>query len=160
MHTEPIIQSDDNHLAFPLIVLLFQKIKLTAFFFTLVMASFWIIDKIVSQRWNHLHISLRLLWGYLGSGVQEREEATMRLPCCRCCAVLSCSAMSNSVQAIDCSPPDSSVHGYSPARIPEWVAILSSSLNHIISKLIYNYYNLLKDYWLISNLEYWTHIIG
>ena len=36
--------------------------------------------------------------------------------------------------------------GILQARIPEWVAILSSSLNHIISKLMCKYYNLLKDY--------------
>ena len=31
--------------------------------------------------------------------------------------------VSNSLQPLDCSPPGSSVHGISPARILEWVAI-------------------------------------
>ena len=39
----------------------------------------------------------------------------------------SCSVMSNSLQPMDCSPPDSSVHETFQARILEWVAI--SSLN-------------------------------
>ena len=37
--------------------------------------------------------------------------------------VLSCSVMSDSYDAIDCSLPDSSVHGILQARILEWVAI-------------------------------------
>ena len=31
--------------------------------------------------------------------------------------------VSNSLQPLDCSPPGSSVHGISPARILEWAAI-------------------------------------
>ena len=37
--------------------------------------------------------------------------------------VLSRSVMSDSYNPIDCSPPDSSVHGSLQARILEWVAI-------------------------------------
>ena len=37
--------------------------------------------------------------------------------------VLSCSVASNSCDPADCSPPGSSVHGISQARILEWVAI-------------------------------------
>ena len=36
------------------------------------------------------------------------------------------SVMSNSLQPMDCSPPDSSVHGILQARTLEWVATLSS----------------------------------
>ena len=39
-----------------------------------------------------------------------------------CCAVLSCSVMSL-CNPRDCSLPGSSVHGNSPARILEWVAV-------------------------------------
>ena len=35
----------------------------------------------------------------------------------------SLSVVSNSAAAMDCSPPDSSVHGIFEARILEWVAI-------------------------------------
>jgi len=34
-----------------------------------------------------------------------------------------CQVVSNSCDPMDCSPPGSSVHGMSQARIPEWVAI-------------------------------------
>ena len=40
--------------------------------------------------------------------------------------VCACSVMSNSLWPMDCSPPGSSVHGISPARMLEWVAISSS----------------------------------
>ena len=36
---------------------------------------------------------------------------------------VSCSVVSNSLGPVDCSPPGSSVHGMSQARILEWVAI-------------------------------------
>ena len=39
------------------------------------------------------------------------------------CIVQSCLTLCN---CMDCSPPDSSVHGILQARIPEWVAIPSS----------------------------------
>ena len=41
-----------------------------------------------------------------------------------CVSVLSCVQLCN---PMDCSPPSSSVHGISQARILEWVAIPSSS---------------------------------
>ena len=37
--------------------------------------------------------------------------------------VHACSVMSNSLHPLDCSPPDSSVHRISQARIVEWVSI-------------------------------------
>ena len=37
----------------------------------------------------------------------------------------SCYVLSDSYDPIECSPPGSSVHGISQARILEWVAILS-----------------------------------
>ena len=40
--------------------------------------------------------------------------------------VLSCSVVSDSCDPMDSSPPDSSVHGISQARILEWVAIYFS----------------------------------
>ena len=43
--------------------------------------------------------------------------------CFYCLVTKSCLTLSNPV---DCSPPGSSVHGISQARIPEWVAISSS----------------------------------
>ena len=43
-----------------------------------------------------------------------------------CCAVLSGSVVSDSLQPMDCSPPGSSVHGIFQARILEWAAMLSS----------------------------------
>ena len=42
---------------------------------------------------------------------------------CVCVHILICSVVSNSGTPMDCSPPDSSVHGISQARILEWVAI-------------------------------------
>ena len=36
--------------------------------------------------------------------------------CCMCCAVLSCSVMSDSLHSKDCSLPGSSFHGDSPAK--------------------------------------------
>ena len=42
---------------------------------------------------------------------------------CVCACVLSCVWLCN---FMDCSPPDSSVHGIFQARILEWVAMLSS----------------------------------
>ena len=41
--------------------------------------------------------------------------------------MLSCSAVSDSCNTTDCSPPGSSIHGISQARILEWVAITYSS---------------------------------
>ena len=40
--------------------------------------------------------------------------------------MLNCSVMSNSLWLMECSPPASSVHGISRARILEWVAMPSS----------------------------------
>ena len=40
--------------------------------------------------------------------------------------MLSCSVVSDSCNPMDCSPPGSSVHGISQARILEWVATSSS----------------------------------
>ena len=39
------------------------------------------------------------------------------------CESVSLSVVSNSYDSMDCSPPDSSVHGILQARILEWVAI-------------------------------------
>ena len=41
----------------------------------------------------------------------------------KCCAEVSCSVMSDCCDPMDCSPPDSSVHGILQARTLEWVAI-------------------------------------
>ena len=38
------------------------------------------------------------------------------------------------VQPMDCSPPESSVHGISQARILEWVAISFSKMMHNLSE--------------------------
>ena len=45
--------------------------------------------------------------------------------------MLSCSVMSDSLRPIECNPPGSSVHGDSPGKNLEWVAMPSSrgSLN-------------------------------
>ena len=40
--------------------------------------------------------------------------------------MLSCSVVSNSLPPLDCSTPDSTVHGISEAKILEWVASLVS----------------------------------
>ena len=42
---------------------------------------------------------------------------------CSCCAVFSCSVVSNSLWPMDCSPPGSSVHGILQTRELEWVDI-------------------------------------
>ena len=49
---------------------------------------------------------------------QETHSWTSSVVC-----VLSCCVVSNCVQSMDSSPPGSSVHGISQARILEWVAI-------------------------------------
>ena len=43
---------------------------------------------------------------------------------------------------MDCSLPDSSVHGILQARILEWVAIFFSGLCHNLIKITYGQYNL------------------
>ena len=43
-----------------------------------------------------------------------------------CCAVLSCLVAPILCNAMDCSPPGSSVHGDSPGKNTEWVAMPSS----------------------------------
>ena len=48
---------------------------------------------------------------------------SVRICCCCCLVAKSCPALSD---LMDCSPPSSSVHGTSQARILEWVAISSS----------------------------------
>ena len=45
---------------------------------------------------------------------------------CSCCAVLSCSVVSDPYNSVDCSLTGSSVHGILQARILEWVAMPSS----------------------------------
>ena len=45
---------------------------------------------------------------------------------CVCVCVCACSVMSDSLQPLDCSLPDSSAHGIFQARILEWGAISSS----------------------------------
>ena len=82
----------------------------------------------------------------------------------------SCSTLSD---PMDCSPPDSSVHGIFQARVPEWVSssalipkpthffsvIVTFSLFFIIYTAVYNYiflYHLLsssKDYFRLSKLH-------
>ena len=44
-------------------------------------------------------------------------------PCPLLLLLFSCQVMSDSCDPMDCSPPGSSVHGISQARILEWVAI-------------------------------------
>ena len=44
--------------------------------------------------------------------------------------------MSDSCDPMDCSPPDSSVHGISQARILEWVAISFSNANFSSSSVV------------------------
>ena len=51
--------------------------------------------------------------------IQRRKN--FHCPLCVC--VLSRLVVSDSLQPLDCSPPGSSVHGISQARILEWVAI-------------------------------------
>ena len=43
-----------------------------------------------------------------------------------CCCVFLCAVVSNCLWPMDCSPPGSSVHGVSQARILEWVTIYCS----------------------------------
>ena len=52
--------------------------------------------------------------------------------------VLSCSVMSDFCNPMDSSPPDSSVHGISQARVLEWGAIAFSKKS-IIPYLIMKY---------------------
>ena len=48
----------------------------------------------------------------------------LRIECCCCC--LTAKSRPTPGDHMDCSPPGSSVHGISQARIQEWVAISSS----------------------------------
>ena len=45
------------------------------------------------------------------------------------CAVLSHSVVSDSRDPMDCSPPGSSVHGISQARVLEWIAVSFSRVS-------------------------------
>ena len=57
----------------------------------------------------------------------QRKFLGKTMPCvCVCVRALSSSVMSNSFHPVDCSLPDSSVHGIIPARILEWFTISSS----------------------------------
>ena len=49
---------------------------------------------------------------------------------------VSRSGVSNSCDPIDCSPPDSSVHGILQARILEWVAVYNMSRCWILWKIL------------------------
>ena len=56
---------------------------------------------------------------YWSMGLSLYQHCTALVTVC----VLGHLVVSNSLQLMDCSPPDSSVHGISKARILEWVAI-------------------------------------
>ena len=75
-----------------------------------------------------LSLKLRVGGAWLQSLV---GEGTKILHCCCCLVAKSSSTLCDPV---DCSPPDSSVHGISQARILEWVATSffrgSSQLRH------------------------------
>ena len=55
-----------------------------------------------------------------GAPLSPSDEAPMNAPMCACSVAKSCPALCNPE---DYSPPGSSVHGISRARILEWVAI-------------------------------------
>ena len=54
--------------------------------------------------------------------IGDGEKSTRIKGCC-CSVAKSCSTLCDT---IDCSPPDSSIHGIFQARILEWVAISCS----------------------------------
>ena len=51
------------------------------------------------------------------------QSSTPQLGAGLCLLLFSCQIVSNSLRPHDCSPPSSSLHGISQARILEWVAI-------------------------------------
>ena len=73
---------------------------------------------IILQRMS----KIKRLYYPISSGIWERQYTV-------CYAVLSCSVMSNSLQPhglAPATPLGSSVHGHSPGKILEWVAMPSS----------------------------------
>ena len=81
-----------------------------------------------------LYASVMLTWGNL-----EMEDMKNTLNACVCVCVCVCARVRVRVRvrmcaqsrptlcnSMDCSPPGSSVHGISQARIPEWIATSSS----------------------------------
>ena len=82
------------------------------------------------QAWSLLAARLRrealaagrVLWRKCWRLKQERNRAELPISL----EMLRASVVSDSVRPMDCSPPGSSVHGISQARVLEWVAMLSS----------------------------------
>ena len=59
-----------------------------------------------ADPWAHMSVNIHGLRFGLGGKASQMM----------CCAVLSCSLVSDSWDPMDCSPPDSSVHGNSPGK--------------------------------------------
>ena len=68
-----------------------------------------------------LHLFILLLLGMREKGLTDLSTISLANDK-RCVCVQSCLTLCD---PMDCSPPDSSVHGIFQARIPEWVAISS-----------------------------------
>ena len=85
--------------------------------------SLWIISTVLQK--GSLSPKLKLSITGISSAtlkVSVKRKDLLILSCWVTC-VLSCSAVSNSLQPGGCSPPGSSVHGILQAGILEWVAI-------------------------------------
>ena len=68
-----------------------------------------------------------LIFTFLAPPQKKPKISKLKLLSRLCVPVNACSAMPDSLSPMDCSPPDSSVHGILQARILEWVAIPFSS---------------------------------
>ena len=62
-------------------------------------------------------------------------HAAPRIVLCKCVCVLVAQSCLTLCDPMDCSPPDSFVHGILQARILEWIAIsFSTSRNHLLAQ--------------------------